>query len=388
MARLHGVPNHEVSARPWPEWLKLACVLNRHVLDAEWTPTATMDLLARVAAGGPMDRRGFLVVTGVTPVLAGLATAEQAVASSRGSRIGASVPVLFEQSLAVLRRQDDHLGSGQVHASARAQLQLIIATLKGKSYADEVGRRLYGVAAEAARICGWTAYDSGRHGLAEEYYLSSLRAAASSGDEITTANVLGFWAVLRYATGDPRGGADLVAAAAGRSRHIGSAKVDAMLHATRARAHSYAGEARETRQALDAAFVAFDRSRDHDAEEPDCVYWLTLGELHMKAGSCELTLGSPDRALQCFTQASGDLKINTALQEDFPRDVAIYLAREGEARVGLGDLDGAVDAGSRAIEHLGGVSSARGTSSFTDLRAKLAGHRGVPVVREFLEKTA
>ncbi|MEW1549320.1 transcriptional regulator [Streptomyces tsukubensis] len=388
MARLHGVPDDEIAARPWPEWLRLACVRNRHVLDAEWTPAVTMELLARVAAGGPMDRRGFLVVAGVSPVLAGLVTAAPAVASTRGSRIGVDVPALFEQFLAVLRRQDDQLGSGQVHASARAQLQLIITTLKGKSYTDITGRRLYGAAAEAARICAWTAYDSGRQGLAEEYYVTALRAAASSGDAVTTANILGFWAVLRYATGDPRGGVDLVAEAVSQSRRIGSPKMDAMLYATRARAHSHAGEVRETRRSFHAAFEAFDRSRNHDAEAPDCVYWLTLGELHMKVGSCELTLGCPDKALEQFTQASGDLHINAALHEGFPRDAAIYLAREGQARVGLGDLDGAVDAGHRAVQHLGGVSSARGTTSFTDLRTQLANHADVPLVRDFLEQTA
>jgi hypothetical protein len=118
MAALHGIPEEEITARPWPEWLKLSCLRERQLLDAEWNAQTTIELLDRVAAtGGPMDRRGFLIVTGMTPVLAGAATAQPATARAHGRRIGKATPVLFDKSLAILRRQDDQLGSGQVHAS-------------------------------------------------------------------------------------------------------------------------------------------------------------------------------------------------------------------------------------------------------------------------------
>ncbi|QDY76567.1 transcriptional regulator [Streptomyces qinzhouensis] len=391
MAALHGIPEQEITARPWPEWLKLACVHDRQFLSAEWTLTATIELLDRVATtGGTMDRRGFLVVTGITPVLAGAATAQPAAARAHGRRVGADTPELFEQSLAILRRQDDVLGSGQVHASARAQLRLIVTTLRTTSYTEEIGRRLHGVAAEAARICAWTAYDSGRRGLAEEYYLVGLRAAASSGDQVVTANILAFWAMLRYATGDPRGASALVADALGRAERIGSPAMNAMLYARLARAHARAGDHRASDRAVNAAFDAYDRARDcASEEEPDCVYWLNLGELHMQAGSCELDLGRPGGALRHFTAASAGLRAFDAYrEEDFPRSTAIFLAREAEARMALGDLDGAVDSARRSLDHLGDLSSARGTSSLTDLRARFAGHRAVPVVRDFLAQTA
>ncbi|MEW1548657.1 transcriptional regulator [Streptomyces tsukubensis] len=390
MAVLHGIPEYEITARPWPEWLKLACVQDRYLLTAEWTPATTIELLDRVATAGgaAMDRRGFLVVTGITPILAGVATAEPATAQSHGRRIGASVPTLFEESLAILRRQDDQLGSGQVHATARAQLQLIVRTLKTTSYTEDIGRRLHGTAAEAARICAWTAYDSGHHGVAEEYYLAALRAAASAADPVVTANTMAFWAVMRYSTGDPRGASHLVADALERAARIGSPTMTAMLYARLARAHARAGEVRASEHALDSAFDTYDRARDRSPdEEPDCVYWVNLGELHMLAGSCALNLGRPAEALTHFTAASADL-LDAYHEEEFPRGAAIYLARESEARVALGDLDGAVDTAHRAVDYMGGVSSARGTSSLTDLRTRLTAHAAVPVVRDFLAQTA
>ncbi|MFJ8232457.1 transcriptional regulator [Streptomyces sp. NPDC094448] len=391
MAALHGVPESEITARPWPEWLKLACVHDHQLLSAEWTPATTIALLDRVAmTGGTMDRRGFLVFTGITPMLAGAATAQPATARAHGRRIGATTPELFEHSLGILRRQDDQLGSGQVHASARAQLQLITSTLKSSSYTETTGRRLYAAAAEAARICAWTAYDSGRHALAEEYYLVGLRAAASSGDQTVAANTLAFWAMLLYATGDPRGASALVTDALGRAESIGSPAMNAMLYARLARAHARAGDHRASGRAVSAAFDAYDRARDRGpGEDPDCVYWLNLGELHMQAGSCELDLGRPGEALRHFTAASAGLwAADVYREDDFPRSTAIFLAREAEARMALGDLDGAVDSARRSLDYLGGLSSARGTSSLTDLRARLARHSTVPVVREFLAQTA
>lgn len=391
MAALHGIPAEEITARPWPEWLKLACIRERQLLDAAWNPQTTIELLDRVAAtGGPMERRGFLVVTGIAPLLAGAAAAEPATARTQGRRIGRQTPALFDKSLAILRRQDDQLGSGQVHASARAQLRLITTTLKTRTCTEETTRQLYGAAAEASRICAWTAYDSGYHALAEEYYLVALRAASSSHDPVVTANTLAFWAIMRYSTGDPRGAADLVHGALGQALRIDSPRMAAMLHARLARAHAHAGDSRASARAQNAALDAYDRARDRSPEEdPDCVYWVNLGELRMLAGSCALNLGRPGEALTQFTDAEdGRRSADVYREDDFPRGAAIYLAREAEARIALDDLDGAVDTAHRAVDHMGGVTSARGTSTLDNLRSKLAARKDVPLVRDFLESTA
>jgi tetratricopeptide (TPR) repeat protein len=391
MAALHGIPEEEIAVRPWPEWLKLSCLRERQLLDAEWCAQTTIDLLEHVAAiGGPMDRRGFLVVTGVAPVLAGAATARPVTARAHGRRIGKATPVLFDQCLAILRRQDDQLGSGQVHASARAQLQLIISTLKGASYTDETGRRLYAAAAEAARLCAFTAYDCGFRGLAEEYYLAALRTAASCGNPIVTAYTLTFWASMRYSTGDPRGACDLVTDALRRAEQIGSPRMTAMLYADLARAHAHAGEQRSCAGALAAAFDAYDRARDRSPEEePDCVYWVNLGLLRMEAGSCALNLDRPREALAQFAAAPAEPQTADVYREDeFPRSAVLFLTREAEALISLNDLDSAVDTAHRALAHMGGVSSARVSSALGDLRCKLAARQDVPLVREFLESTA
>ncbi len=391
MAALHGIPEAEITARPWPAWLSLACISERELLDAPWNPQSTIDLLDRVATlGGLMDRRGFMLVAGFAPLLAQAALAPTAEARTTGYRIGAEAPALFEQSLALLRRQDDQFGSGEVYASARAQLAMITTQLANASYNESTAKRLYAAAAEASRICAWTAYDSGRHARAEEHYLAALRAAGSSGDPIVTANTLAFWAIMRYSTGDPQGAADLVNSALGSIRKVGSARMEAMLHARLARAHARAGDAKSSARAQNAAITAYDRSRDQDpADDPDCVYWVNLGEILMLQGSSSLNLHRPKDALGQFQAASAGLRATDTYREDeFPRGAAIYLAREAEARIALGDLDGAVDTAHRAVNHMGGVNSARSTSTLVELRAKFIPRHDVPVVHDFLASTA
>lgn len=389
MAVLHHIPPEEITARPWPDWLRLACLTQRDLLQAEWTPRAATDLLDSIAAtGGPMDRRAFLVVTGVTPVLAQAAAAQPAGARPRGRRIGAATPELFDRALAVLRRQDDQLGSGQVHATAHAQLRLITNTLKHASYTQDTGRRLYTAAAEAARSCGWTAHDSGQHALAEEFYILALRSAAAADDPVATANTLAFWAITRYSGGDPGGAVALAEEALRHAGQFDSPRLEAVLHARRARAHAKAGEHRAAAHAQDAAFTAYDRARDRaPEEEPDAVYWVNLGELQSWAATNAMNLGNPGRALAYFEAIPTAHRAEGYDHDAYPRAAALRLARTAEAHIALGDLDAAVDTAHRAIDHLGGVTSARGSSTLADLRGKLAAHQETSVVRDFLHRT-
>ncbi|MEO3854313.1 hypothetical protein [Acrocarpospora sp. B8E8] len=67
MAAMHGIPADLINARPWPHWLTLACTRHR-LLDDPWTPALALEHLDRTAAqGDPMDRRGFLIIMGISP---------------------------------------------------------------------------------------------------------------------------------------------------------------------------------------------------------------------------------------------------------------------------------------------------------------------------------
>ncbi|GHF94869.1 hypothetical protein GCM10018787_49560 [Streptomyces thermodiastaticus] len=112
-----------------------------------------------------------------------------------------------------------------------------------------------------------------------------------------------------------------------------------------ARAHSKAGEAEAAYRAIDAAFAACDRAGPAAHDLPS-MYWMTHGECHEVAASCALTLGEPARALEHFDAAlrHGD-PYDTTTEA---RGAGIYLARQAEAHLALGDMDAAVDVAERA----------------------------------------
>ncbi|MGA4995857.1 hypothetical protein [Nonomuraea bangladeshensis] len=384
MAELLGVGQREVTARGWPAWLLVAFSDDRLVLESPWTPAGSVTVLGDV--GGPVDRRGFLIASSsaLAAMVAQWAIAEPAAATAAGHRIGAAVADQLDTRLAALRHLDDEIGSASVYDAATAEIRLIRALLTDTSHSEQVGRRLHSAAAEACRLAGWCAYDSGRPADAERHFVAALRSAASAGDDTTGALTLAFWANQRYTSGDPRGALDLLNGALA-SRRVTSPRLRALLHARRARAYSLAGEPVQAYRAIDAAFSALGHAPPA-GEDLAALYWLNTGELHQFAGSAALSLSAPGRALEHFDDALHGEDAYDSGQE--ARGAAIYAARRSEAHLALGDLDAAVHVAEQVLQLMGGVESARGSSALNDLRAGLRGHRHVPVVGAFLDATA
>ncbi|WP_043617970.1 hypothetical protein [Nonomuraea candida] len=333
-----------------------------------------------------MDRRGFLITS--TGTLAALvaqwSTAAPAPAATAGRRIGAEVATELDARLAALRRLDDKIGSTGVYDAATTEIRLIRRLLADTSHSEQVGRRLHGAAAEACRLAGWCAYDSGHHADAECHFIAALRSAASAADDTIGALTLTFWANQRYACGDPRGALALLDGALA-ARRISSPRVLALLHARRARAFSLMGEPLQAYRALEAAFSAFSKAGPAQGDLA-ALYWLNTGELHQFAGSTALTLGEAGRALHHFDAAVHGEDAYDSGQE--ARGAAIYLARRAEAYLALGELDAAVQVAEQVLQLMGGVDSARGSSALRELRGGLLDHRDTPVVSTFLDLTA
>ncbi|MFE5858715.1 hypothetical protein ACFQ61_36530 [Streptomyces sp. NPDC056500] len=210
--------------------------------------------------------------------------------------------------------------------------------------------------------------------------MTSLRAAAGSGNRTAGATALAFWANVRYShhRPDPRG-------ALTHRTNIASPRVLTMLHIRQARAHPIAQEPTAAYRAIDNALAAYDRGTA-PGDDLHSMYWVTTSEVFQAAGSAALSLGDPQRAVKYFSAAATQQDPYDPEKE--PRGTAIYLARQAAAHLACGDLDGAVETAERTVHLMGGVSSARGTETLTRLRSELKRHRTIPVVKNFLNETA
>jgi hypothetical protein len=378
IAALEHIPEEAVHRLGWPHWLLLA-LDDDSLVCVPWTLEATRHALIETASGGTMDRRGFLLATGTT-LTATAATWSNLLAAGTGKtfpRIGMDAIDGLHARLAHLSRLDDMLGSGKLRELASAELNLITGLLTDTTHTPAVEQHLYGLAAEASRLCGWLSYDSGHHTAAQRYYLTALRASATADDVLVGANAMAFMAVQHYTVGSPRDAVTLTQTARTTLAKRSTPKTLAILHAREARAHAKLGDDKACTPALDAAFAALTTS----ADEPHWTYWVNPTEIHMLAGSCALDLGEPRRALHHFSTAHASYDTET-----YPAGAAIYLARTAQAHLALGDLDAAAHHATQALRCHTTIDSARGDTTLTTLRDDLAPHATHPAIHDFLDR--
>ncbi|WP_331759048.1 transcriptional regulator [Streptomyces anulatus] len=385
LADFLGFPRRDVVELGWPAWLHRA-VPDALLAPRRATPTA---LKAPRKAGETVERRRFMITAAAGGMALALAPGAPATASA-GRRVGDGLAALHEQRLIALRHLDDKVGSGHVYNAAVNEFDMIAGALRTASYSEATGRRLLAAAADAQRAAGWTAYDSGHPERAETHFADASEDALSSRDPEILATTLSFWAIKLYSTGAPREAVSLVEAAKVHGRATGSARMLAMLHARACRAHARAGDLRASDREANAALDAYSNAICLTEDLPS-LYWVNLGEIYQLLGSSALNLGHAARALGHFQQAAtaGVAELQENYDGDsFPRGAAIYEARAAEAHLELGSIEQAVALAHLAVEHMGGVNSARGNTALTDLRTKLRTHQTVAEVRNFLEFTA
>ncbi|MFE0472515.1 transcriptional regulator [Streptomyces sp. NPDC058947] len=389
LASMLGVPVGQVRMLGWPGWLRVALNADQVLLNAPWTPAGALEVLDHLGKPDSMDRRAAILSGGA------LAAATLNNWTSASAATGVHDPArphvtdrsttLIDARLAALRQLDDEIGSAETYALARAERASIVTVLRTRSFSEAVTRRLFSAAAEASRICGWCAFDSGNMAVAEHHYMGAARAAASAQDPVATANLFTFWAMARYSDNDTSGALDYAQEALRHAQRTDSPRLIALAHARTSRAHAKAGDLLASRRSEEAAFTAFEAAGDTSVE-PACVYWVSKEELHSWAASNATDLGDPRRALRHYA-AIATLR-REAEQDTYPRSRALRLVREAKAHLSLRDVDAALHVADQAVQTMGGVTSTRGTTILTGLRSTLQSHRQLPEVRKFLERTA
>ncbi|MFM9442968.1 tetratricopeptide repeat protein [Streptomyces acidiscabies] len=109
---------------------------------------------------------------------------------SDGTRIGTPHVESARHLLIVLSRSDDVFGSGAVREPLRRFLGTTLLPWLRGSAPPGVRRELFEVAAQLAYLCGFVAYDGGRHAPAQRMYWAAARLADEVGDRVGHAVAL------------------------------------------------------------------------------------------------------------------------------------------------------------------------------------------------------
>ncbi|GAB2327878.1 MFS transporter [Streptomyces griseoincarnatus] len=388
------VPLHEIGladADPAPE---VGLAFPRDVGQAVKSATELyrLDLAGRRAGSGGIWQSlagSFAVSAYATPASRWLITpADSSVARevspSEGSgaplKVGHSDVQKLREAAEDARRWDSKYGGGDWRSSMVPEcLRVEAAPLLLGSYSDDVGRSLFGAAAELTRLAGWMAFDTGQQEAAQRYYIQALRLARAAADVPLGGYVLASMSLQATYRGFGDEGVDLAQAALERNRGLATARTLSFFRLVEARAHARAGDAGAAGAALKSAESWLERSRPGDSD-PTWLGFYSYDRFAADAAECYRDLKAP-RQVRRFTEQA--LSKPT---EEFVRSHGLRLVVSAVAELESGNLDAACEQGVRAVEVAGRISSARTTEYVRDLLHRLEPYGDEPRVVELRER--
>lgn len=246
-----------------------------------------------------------------------------------------------------------------------------------QNYPGAVRREIFSAAADAAEVLGWSAYDDGRHGAGQRYFIQGLRLAREANDHLMGGQLLANLSHQANYLGNFSDAIQFARAAQAATAGRAPATVNAMFLTMEARALASIGDARGCAEALHRAEQEFDRSNPD--EDPEWISYFDALELAGEAAHCYRDLGKPIETQQFVAHAIDAIRTP-------PRTRAFIDMVSAAAALSAGELHQAVSIATSAINLAGGLQSSRYVRYLADFHKSLtAKHATHSSVREFTE---
>ncbi|MER6327739.1 transcriptional regulator [Streptomyces sp. NPDC001034] len=300
------------------------------------------------------------------------------VARQAGPRVGQSDVAAVRSMTQALTDLDHQYGSGHVRPVLVHYLNSVVSGLLAGSYRESTGRELFAAVARLTELAGYMAVDTGQPGLAQRYYIQSLRLAQAAGDRGYGGYVLAAsMSHLAAQLGNPREIAQLARAAQEGARGHATPRVEAMFHAAEARGHALLGDARAAGSATARAISAMERCDDDSGDDPVWIRHFDMAYLADELAHCHRDLGQPEQSARYAEQSLAGHPASRA------RRRAIGYVLLATAQVQQREVEQACATGMKAVELLETLRSDRGAEYLDDLQQRLEPFRDEAVVREF-----
>jgi hypothetical protein len=359
-----------------------------------WSVAGTRAVAQDWLAGGLMDRRRFLAVSGksLAGAVSAYLAAELPSAAAMPPVPGGGDPLVqqIEQGVPLLQQLDDAKGGASSLGYVGAQLRAAALVLHEGAYPAAATHRLIVAMADLAQLAGWMAFDANQHGLAQRYFFTGLRAAHDAGYTAMAAHILADLSFQATSRGQRSDGI-MLGEAAQRHAVRASAGVRASVDSRLAYAYAASGRIHEFENTyLRARDTLGGRDRIAD---PPWLYYLTPGHLDCQAGYALVLAGREhlaggDRAGRILLR-QGTALLRTGAHDrpldDASQRRALYEgAWLGLAYTARGDLASACDETRTAITRLGSVRSPRSNALLHQLSADFRRRTRNPHVADLL----
>jgi hypothetical protein len=286
-------------------------------------------------------------------------------------RLGMSDVQRIQYTTDAFRRLDNAHGGGLSRLAVVGQLQHVTQLARNGATAESVGRALFAAVADLASVAGWMTHDTGRHAEAQRYLLLGLQAASQAGPAGfgIAGHLLNCLARQANHLHRPHDALELVQAAQYGTRKLPPDRLRAVLATLEARSHAVLGNLTEVTRAARAAEEAL--NADPTEATPSWVAWFDEAEYQVTVGVCDLIAAEHDRARAhtAITTIQAGTRLRPAERTRSRAFDHVALAR---AFVRAGQLDGAAEATTTALDLLGHVSSTRVADRLLELDAELA----------------
>jgi hypothetical protein len=356
-----------------------------------WSPTlsATVETVSRLWRAD-VERRAVVVnAAWVAATFAAptrdwlLRRVEPAPSRSDGRQVGrAEVDVLWSMCQ-TFTDLDHQLGGGHARTTLSHYLTTAVLPMLNGSYDEQTGRQLMAAAARLCNLGGFMAFDCGRQGLAQRYYIQALRLTQASGDRSLGAHILADMSMQAQYLRDAREALALALAGQRTAQDCGSFATLARCYAMEARAHALLNAPAACGQAMNRAEHALDSARD---DEPRWIRFFTPTQLAAEFLYAANELGHRGEA-QRFAPAV------LATSQDMRRRLALatvalassHLAHNRETDSGA-DIDQACLVLRQAIPVTASLSSPRTLDILNSIRVRLRPHATRPTVMALEEE--
>ncbi|WP_371598617.1 hypothetical protein [Streptomyces sp. NBC_00564] len=283
----------------------------------------------------------------------------------------------FRSSIEDYWRRDDQHGGEALRPAIVGQLRHVVGLLK-ESRSPSIQHGLYGIAAELARLTGWTYFDARQYNQARAYFTEALQLAKEIDDRQFMANVLACMSLQGTYQDKPADSLALVTAAQDQARSAldTTPRVQSMLSIREAFAHATLGNRDSTHRAIDEAHHHFEQIQASNPD-PSWVTYFDETKLIVDTGIAHGRLGEAATAEPLIADA---LRREAHTNQRGRAFHSFWLAR---TQLDQGKLEQACHTATQALEPASAVGSERVSGHLREFYDQLAPHRQEPVALAF-----
>lgn len=288
---------------------------------------------------------------------------------------GTGAAARIRSTIRNLTELDFQFGGGHTRSMLLAYWKAEVVPALHRSQPGPVRREIFRAAADAAEVLGWSAYDAGRHGWAQRYFVQGLRLAREADDPLMGGQILSNLSHQANYLGNFDEAAKYAKAALSAVGRSASPRVVAMFYAMLARALASIADVKGCMSALSKSEQAFEKCTP--GTDPDWIAYFDELELAGEAAHCFRDLGRAEETRRFAAQA-----VN--LTRTPPRTRAFIGMVDAAGALKAGNLDEALALATDAVTLAGALQSSRYLRYVSDFHKSVAErHVGNVSVIEF-----